>query len=125
MRKLQRFWSEFRDQPWIFQFGEMLAIALISLGLLMPGVAKAGEMVARNGSDEVRVSDKPCANGAVVEHIRLAGGNVDTFREAAVRFGGKSYAACYRVAGGFVHLVYEDGDQGIVPTGEFKEPNSI
>ena len=35
--------------------------------------------------------------------------------------GGRMYSACWTTGNGGVHLVYDDGDQGIVPFGDLKE----
>jgi hypothetical protein len=35
-------------------------------------------------------------------------------------FQGQRFQACWRLVGNAAHLVYEDGDQGIIPTTELK-----
>jgi hypothetical protein len=33
---------------------------------------------------------------------------------------GQTFTACWRVVGNAAHLLYEDGDQGIIPLAELK-----
>jgi hypothetical protein len=37
---------------------------------------------------------------------------------------GQSFKACWLVDGSDAHLLYEDGDQGLIPLSEFKAPRS-
>jgi hypothetical protein len=42
------------------------------------------------------------------------------YKAASAVVRGQTFAACWRMAGGVAHLLYEDGDQGIVPMAELK-----
>lgn len=80
-------------------------------------------MVARFGSDSVRIYPVACKSKVIL-------GNAPAeLREALGRavawISGKSYEACWTAAMGGVVLFYEDGDQGMVPAQEFKEDNGI
>lgn len=85
--------------------------------LLAAGPALA-DAVASNGRDTVRLSDKPCAITAVIAQIPepLRQGR----RTAAASVSGQPFAACWRLIPQGVHLLYEDGDQGLIPAGDFK-----
>jgi hypothetical protein len=93
----------------------LLAAALLAAGPAM----SATEMVARQGNDEVRIYDQKCETASVLRHISEA--NRAQFRKAMATIGGKRWYACYVIANGGAYLVYEDGDQGFVPGGDFKE----
>lgn len=114
MQKLSRLWSAFRRWPGIVRFGILLAIAFIAV----PALADAE---ARQGNDWVRITERPCVDLNVLEKIGLAMSNPLEFRAATARVGGKSYAACWKPVRGGVALVYEDGDQGVIPLNHLKE----
>ena len=77
----------------------------------------AQSLVARSGADSVRLSEQPCP---VQIHDKLPA-PPDFFKAALVHFRGVHYIACWRLVGISAHLVYEDGDQGLIPMAEFKE----
>jgi hypothetical protein len=37
---------------------------------------------------------------------------------------GQPFRACWIVDGDAAHLLYEDGDQGLIPLADFKQPTS-
>jgi hypothetical protein len=75
-------------------------------------------MRATNGNDSVRLFDTPCVNLAVLAHVtpRFHA----EMRKAEATVGGREYAACWIVDGDSAHLMYEDGDQGLIPLRDFK-----
>ena len=80
--------------------------------------AMAGELVAHQGGDTVRLGEGPCTSEAVL-------GRIETrlhphYKAASAVVQGQTFTACWRVSGHAVHLIYEDGDQGIVPVDELK-----
>lgn len=89
-----------------------LLAALLAVG---PAVA-ADAMVASQGRDSVRITEAAC---------KLSVPNKENLRAASAIIGGKTYVACWTVSQGAVALIYEDGDIGIVPVGEFKPAPSI
>lgn len=97
--------------------------SILCAALLCAASAHAAERVATQGKDEARISDAPCTNAAVLALIDPAGHG--DFRRAVTRFQGQTYEACWRVVGGYAHLVYEDGDQGAIALEDFKVPASI
>lgn len=81
--------------------------------LLVAAPLSAGaDEIARHERDWVRFTHKPCVHETIVG---LLGPRVDTYREATAFLGGQTYAACWSEMGELRHLVYEDGDQGVVP----------
>lgn len=99
------------------------SLILAAAAALVAGSALAGELVARNGKDEVRLSDAPCAVPQVLPLIPpQAQGE---FRAARATIDGQSYLACWRPYGEGVHLIYEDGDQGMVPLRDLKPAPSV
>jgi hypothetical protein len=80
--------------------------------------AFAQELVARQGDDSVRLSDTSCKSEQVLRRIEPAAAG--EYKEASAVFQGQRFTACWRMMGNVAHLVYEDGDQGIIPVRELK-----
>jgi hypothetical protein len=92
-------------------------ILALALALCTP-LAYAGDMVAKDGEDTVRLSELPCP----VDVLKvLPQGTRGHYRAAFVQFQGKSYDACWTKYGQSAHLVYPDGDQGLIPFSDFKQ----
>lgn len=98
-----------------------LAAALAAAFLCLP--VAAGDLEARQGDDSVRLTDKPCTAPAVLE--RLEPGAREQYQAASAVFQGQRFTACWRMMGNVAHLVYEDGDQGIIPALELKPVSEI
>ena len=97
-----------------------MRLALLCAAALLAAPAIADEVVASNGDDSVRLSDAQCSNPKVLEQIEPS--MRSRVRDATAVIQGQSFRACWAVMDGTVaHLVYEDGDQGIVPLTEFKK----
>lgn len=75
-------------------------------------------LVARQGDDSVRLADSPCSSDQVL--ARLPSEHQGDYRAATAVFQGQNFVACWRSMGGVAHLVYEDGDQGIIPMAELR-----
>lgn len=88
------------------------------VALLVPLPAAAQDLVAREGDDSIRLREKPCEVEAVLSRVPQQFHS--QFMAATAVVEGKTFAACWRKAGAAAHLVYEDGDQGIVPLSELK-----
>ena len=84
--------------------------------------ALADELVASNGSDSVRLSDKPCSSDQVLK--QLTPKFREQMKEASAVVDGQNFRACWIVDGESAHLLYEDGDQGLIPLTDFKQPTS-
>ncbi|MEJ5990931.1 hypothetical protein WG902_13100 [Ramlibacter sp. PS3R-8] len=90
--------------------------AVLATSAVAPAFAQ--ELVARQGDDSVRLSDSACKSELVL--ARLEPAVARQYRSASATFQGQRFQACWRLVGNAAHLVYEDGDQGIIPTTELK-----
>jgi hypothetical protein len=80
--------------------------------------AFAQDLIARQGDDSVRLSEEACKSDLILS--RIEPGSAKDFRSASAVFQGQRFQACWRMMGNAAYLVYEDGDQGIIPAGELK-----
>lgn len=78
----------------------------------------AQDLIARQGDDSVRLSEEACKSELVIS--RLEPGLAGEFRAASAVFQGQRFQACWRMMGNAAYLIYEDGDQGIIPATELK-----
>jgi len=78
----------------------------------------AQDLIARQGDDSVRLSEESCKSQLVIS--RLDPGMAEQFRSASAVFQGQRFQACWRMMGNAAYLIYEDGDQGIIPATELK-----
>jgi hypothetical protein len=91
-------------------------LLIVALVAALP--AAANEVSAFNGLDVVTITEKPCTNEAVL--ARLSSRLRPLVRAAAAVVDGQKYEACWMVDGDSAHLLYEDGDQGLIPLADFK-----
>lgn len=99
-----------------------IVFAAVLAALVNP--AFAGERTFRQGADEVRTFDTPCMHPVVLAYAARLVPDTE-FQKAYAVVGGQRYEGCWRaVQGGAVHLIYEDGDQGILPEQAFTEAPS-
>ena len=97
----------------------MKAIAVAAaLAALAAAPSFAQTLVARQGDDSVRLSDGACQSELVLS--RLESGQHEEFHAATAVFQGQNFQACWRAMGNVAFLIYEDGDQGIIPLQELK-----
>lgn len=101
----------------------MTSILAVLLLLALAHNAEAGELVAKNGSDYVRLHERSCEHEAITP--RLGPLSREHYQAASSVVNGKKYAACWADPGGQIHLIYEDGDQGLIPARDFKEEVGI
>lgn len=97
--------------------------ALIAAALLLAGSAYAGEAMVAHGpnGETVHITHDACTNEAVVAQIaEVAQRYRDLFYAATATVDGKLFQACWIVDGEFVHVLYEDADQGMIPMSDFK-----
>jgi hypothetical protein len=78
----------------------------------------AQDLIARQGDDSVRLSEEACKSELVIS--RLEPGMAEEFHAASAVFQGQRFQACWRMMGNAAYLIYEDGDQGIIPATELK-----
>jgi hypothetical protein len=89
-----------------------------ALAALSVAPSFAQELVARQGDDSVRLSDSACQSEQVLRRIDPA--TASEYKSASAVFQGQRFNACWRMMGNVAHLVYEDGDQGVIPVHELK-----
>ena len=85
--------------------------------------AMAGQYVAFDGTDTIRLNEAPCTSPTVLSHL-----DADVraeFHSASATLQGQKYEACWRITPIAAHLVYEDGDQGLVPLGKLNPTTDI
>jgi hypothetical protein len=90
-----------------------LLYAVIGALAVLSVSARAGELVAYDGNDTIRLTEAPCASVTVLSHVPDE--VKPEFMKASVMLHGEKFTACWRITPVAAHLVYEDGDQGIVP----------
>jgi hypothetical protein len=79
--------------------------------------------IARQGEDWVRFTEKPCTNATILANPLVVA--PDKWRDASTFLFGQHYAACWQDIGYAKHLVYEDGDQGLIPAADVKPLTEI
>jgi hypothetical protein len=90
---------------------------LLCAAALLAAPAMAEEVVASNGVDSVRLSDGQCSSAKILDQLEPA--LRDQLKDATATIGGQQFKACWTIDGQVAHLVYEDGDEGLVPLSEF------
>ena len=100
----------------------MMKFALLCAAALAAAPVLADELVASNGDDSVRLTDQPCSNEQVLQQLtpRIR----EMMKDASAVVGGQQFRACWVVDGQSAHLLYEDGDQGLIPLTDFRQPKS-
>lgn len=119
MRKLQRFWAEFRSQPGILQYGEWLVLLMVAFLLLLPAPARAGEMTATYGTNRVTVSDRPCTHAGTLAHIKPEAR--EHYRMARGMIDGKDFYGCWRAFDVRVFVTWEDGEFSALAMADFSD----
>lgn len=97
--------------------------SLLLIAALAAGPSFAGDLVARQDGDSVRLQQKACPENVLAilpAEIR------EHFKLALVVHEGKEYRACFAVrADGMVVVQYPDGDGGLIPIRMFEmEPDA-
>lgn len=96
----------------------MKAVVFCAALAAVAAPAFAQDLVARQGDDSVRLSEAACKSELVLS--RIEPGAATQFRAASAVFQGQRFQACWTMMGNAAYLVYEDGDQGIIPATELK-----
>ncbi|HWI81067.1 MAG TPA: hypothetical protein VNT59_03515 [Ramlibacter sp.] len=74
--------------------------------------------MARQGGDSVRLAEGPCTSPPV---LSLLEPQLHTrYHAATATVQGRTFSACWRMTPNGAHLLYEDGDQGVVPLSDLK-----
>jgi len=97
----------------------MKALALVAaIAAFAAAPTFAQDLIARQGDDSVRLSEAACSSQLVLG--RLEAGQHEEFHAATAVFQGQNFVACWRAMGNVAFLMYEDGDQGVIPLQELK-----
>jgi hypothetical protein len=99
-----------------------MRFVLLCAAALLAAPALAEEVVASNGKDSVRLSSAPCTSEPVLGLLKP--GFRSMLKDATAVVQGQTFKACWIVDGDAAHLLYEDGDQGLIPLSEFKPPKA-
>jgi len=91
---------------------------LLLCAALAAGPALAADLVATQGGDSVRLQDGPCTSEPVLKLLQPA--LREDYKAASAVVDGHKFAGCWRRTGNVAHVLYEDGDQGIVPLSNVK-----
>jgi hypothetical protein len=93
--------------------------AFIAILLLLCAPLAHADAIARQGNDWVRLTARPCADPKVLAHIPDPKRQLD-FRAATAHFQGQTYSGCWTPIPGGAGVIYEDGDQGLIPLEDLK-----
>lgn len=96
----------------------MRAFAILAMSVALATPALAADRIARNGADELRISDTACVHAGVLAQIPAD--KRERFRKATARVNGQLWYACWTEVDGHAFVLYEDGDKGVVPLTAFK-----
>jgi len=95
-----------------------MRVVLLCVAALATAPVFAGDMVARQGSDAVHLGESPCKSEQV---LKLLDPQLQTkYHAATATVQGRTFAACWRMTPNGAHVMYEDGDQGLVPLSDLK-----
>jgi len=95
----------------------MKTVACLFAALTMAS-PMAGELMSQSGDNSIRLTDQACTSEPVLNQHQPT--VQSQFRAAFVVFEGNRFMACWRPTPGGAHLLYEDGDQGLVPLSGFR-----
>jgi hypothetical protein len=109
---------EAADALTCWRFVMKAAVFCAALTAIAVAPSFAQDLIARQGDDSVRLSEQACKSDLVLS--RIEPGTAAEFHAASAVFQGQRFQACWRMMGNAAYLVYEDGDQGIIPVHELK-----
>lgn len=89
------------------------AITTLCAACAIAAPALATDLVATEGRDTVRLAEAACTNTTVLNQVEHDMRRY--LRAASAELQGRNYVACWRPTAVGAHLIYEDGDQGLVP----------
>lgn len=125
--RIVRAWRAWLALPEVARIMAVITL-VVFVGWLWPRPAKAEDMlVATNGEDTVQLFDRPCTHAGtqiVMIARRIPPKLREQFRAARATVRGEEWFACWMVDGDSAHLIYEDGDQGLIPLTDFALPTT-
>lgn len=90
----------------------MKEVAFLCAALAVAPVM-AGELVSHEGDATIRLADKECTSQPVLDQLKPE--LRPQFRAASAVLQGRAFDACWHITPRGAHLIYEDGDEGLVP----------
>lgn len=100
-----------------------LSVLFVAVAGAAAAPALAGDLVANQGSDVIRLTPQACTNQAVLDRIDPEVRPL--FLTASATLQGQRYTACWSITPTAAYLLYEDGDQGLIPLNRLKVPVDI
>ena len=113
--------SRYLSLPLFLRVGLLAALGFLLVLFVSP--VHAGDYIARQGADSVRLTDKPCPDEVVAKIPDQFRGEI--LRLANVVWQGSMYRACWRVTDHGAHLLFDDGDQGLIGFDLFKPAQDL
>lgn len=83
----------------------------------------AGERVAKAGRDEIRLFDSACIHAGTMALIKPE--HLKRFKKATANIGGQYFYGCWADEEGVAFILFEDGDQVVIPLAAFKEAYGV
>lgn len=100
----------------------MRTIALLC-GMLAATAALGNDLVVYEGADMIRLTPQVCTNEAVLSRIDPE--IRPLFWSASAVLQGQRYTACWSMTPTDAYLMYEDGDQGLIPLTRLQVPVDV
>lgn len=98
---------------------------LLAILMLIASTFALADAVFREGSDVVHLRNAACTDEKVLVLARAVDPDADDLRAASAIVGGKVFGACWHLHNGTVHVLYEDGDQGLIPPQLLREDAGV
>ena len=96
----------------------MRTVLLLCAAFAAAAPAMSQDLIARQGEDTIRLANAPCADKGVLGKVPAQ--LQPQLMQATAVVQGQTFSACWRKAGEMIHLIYEDGDQGLLPLSDLK-----
>lgn len=96
----------------------MKRLYIMIASVLLASCAHMQSVVASDGRNSVRLTDQPCVDAAVLKHLNPK--YRDVVQEASAVIDGHQYAACWMVDRDQAHLLFDDGEQALIPRSSFR-----
>lgn len=97
--------------------------SVVALLASIVALSATADMVANNGKDSVRLSDKPCAHQSVLTQVPAEYHSV--MRHGSSVIGGVPYELCWIPTPQGAGLIFSDGDRGMVPYDHLKPASDV
>jgi hypothetical protein len=82
------------------------------------------DLVAKAGTDTIRLSEGACVHGGTLGHIRPE--YREQFKKARASLNGQDWFACWiRMPNGDFFIMFEDGDQVVIRASDFKDDPGV